>query len=92
MIGWTYILYSAIVVVGLIEFIKDLDEKGRLKKFYPWLAIFLSIVCSVVLDRFLADELGFWSIVLHALIIFATSTLTYDTVVDNLKLRMKNKL
>lgn len=87
LISWQMLLYSSILVVGICEWVKKYDKKDKMKQFYKYLPILLATAAATVLG--FALDVSFWTGVFNGLLIFSTSTLAYDTVVETINRKMK---
>lgn len=68
-------------MVGIIEFIKRIDENDRIKFLYPWLQVFLSIIVAFLVSETLTN---LWVLGLNAFIYFGISTLFYRYILKKI--------
>jgi len=68
-------------MVGIIEFIKRIDQHDRIKFLYPWFQLILSVVVAVLVTESLVN---FWAIGLNAFIYFGISTLFYRYILKKI--------
>lgn len=87
--NWQEIIFCAIAVVGIIEWIKNLDPEKKLKKFYKFFPVVISIIPAILISN-LSSEGSWASVVLNTLVIFSFSTLGYQTIVETIEKNIKN--
>lgn len=86
---WGVILACAIVVVGIIEYIKKLDKDKKLKKVYKYLPIPFSFGIGLI-PIFINNGFKFWPFILTVLLIFAISTIGHDMIIKFVKEKIYN--
>ena len=86
---WQEIIFGAISVIGIIEWLKQLDPENKLKKFYKFLPILVSAIPAVLISHS-AGNFIWSSILLNLTVIFSFSTLGYQAIVETIEKRIKN--
>ena len=81
---WGIIIASAIVVTAIIEYIKELDKKDKLVKFYRYMPLPLSFGVAII-NIFIIDKFRLWPFLLTALLIFSIATLGHDVIIKFIK-------
>ena len=90
MIEWQTLLYSSIFVVGMCEWIKKYDKEDKFKPAYKYLPVVLAAAAAALLFFAGGEEAGVWIGVFNGLLIFSTSTLTYDTLIETITRKFKS--
>lgn len=84
---WGIIIASAMVVTGIIEYIKELDKKDKLVKLYKWLPLPLSFSVAVI-NVFINNGFKFWPFMLTGFLIFSVATLGHDVIIRFVKTKI----
>lgn len=82
-INYEMLLFGAMAVVGLAEWLKSFDTIDKLKKFYAVLPALLAIPVAVIVTVYQKDVwyLGF----MNWAILVSMSVLGYTTIVESIK-------
>jgi len=87
--NWEELVLGAISIIGIIEWLKNLDPEKKLKKFYKFFPLVLSLVPAVLISS-LAENMTWAFIGLNALVIFSFSTLGYQTIIETIEKKIKS--
>lgn len=78
---WTEILFGAIILIGIIEWLKGLDKDSKLKRYYKFFPLVLGILPALLIGLYNETwNVGF--IALNWLSIFSFSTLGYQNIIE----------
>ena len=82
-INYEMLLFGAMAVVGLTEWIKSFDKEDKLKKLYSFIPGILAIPVAIIITAYQADVwyLGFMSWA----ILVSMSVLGYTTIISSIK-------
>ena len=89
--NWTEILFGSIILIGLIEWLKQLDKNNKWKKAYKFLPLLLSVAPAVLVGIY-HDTWNVGFIALNWLSIFSISTLGYDNIIEVINQRFKSSI
>ena len=81
---WGIIIASAMIVTGIIEYIKEIDKKDKLAKWYKWFPLPLSFGVAII-NVFINDGFKFWPFMLTGFLIFSISTIGHDVIIRFIK-------
>lgn len=88
---WSEVLFGAIILIGLVEWIKKLDSNNKWKKAYKYMPLLLSVAPAVLLGIYNGTwNLGF--IALNWLSIFSISTLGHDNIIEIIRDKFKTSV
>jgi hypothetical protein len=88
---WTEILFGAIILIGIIEWLKTLDKESKLKRYYKYLPLLLASIPAVLIAIYNNTwNVGF--IVLNWLSIFSFSTLGYQNIIKIVQKKFNTQL
>lgn len=78
--SWLIILLGAVIVVGVTEFIKSIDKKDKIKKYYFIFPIGMSFVSGLITTFVGIGVFNVWMFLLNALVIFGFSVIGYESI------------
>jgi len=78
--SWLIILLGAVIVVGVTEFIKSIDKKDKIKKYYFVFPIVMSFVAGFINTFVGIGVFNVWMFLLNSLVIFGFSIIGYESI------------
>jgi hypothetical protein len=82
-LDWNIVMASAIIVIGLTEYIKSWDKGEKLKKLYKLIPLGLSFVVSLVVSFVQGFTVG--SFIFSGLLTLAFSVVGYEAILKFVK-------
>lgn len=79
--NWEEVVFGAVSIIGLIEWIKSFDKEKKWKKFYKFLPLLLSTLPAILISH-MNDEFIWSNIILLQLGIFSFSIIGYHNIVE----------
>ena len=86
--NWQEVLYGAVAITGLIEWIKSFDKEKKWKKYYKFLPLVLAIVPAVFFAN-IADQSSWSYILLLWMGIFSFSILGYESIIETIQKKIQ---
>ncbi len=77
------ILYGSIAIVGISEWLKSFDKEQKLKRFYNFLPLILSLPVAIILVK--QAELPWYMTFLYWGMELSLSVLGYSTIISSIK-------
>jgi len=89
-ISWELLVFGAVVVVGLIEWIKKFSWVQKLKKFFNWFPLVGAIIAGLAVSSYLEGALNVASWGLYSLGILSISVLGYQNIVEYVRNKVES--
>lgn len=78
--SWLIILLGAVIVVGVTEFIKSIDKKNKIRKYYFVFPIGMSFISGLITTFVGIGVFNVWMFLLNSLVIFGFSIIGYESI------------